>query len=320
METLPMRPYKPSNKVPNAGFTWLTVTALVGGLAIGGATFAVSRLFYLIVLFPLLMGAGGGFLQAYAVNRGKVRNPAIAGAFAILTGLVIYGTLNVGYYVAFRQEVAKELKKNLGQSDEAQINQIIDQNVLQQETGSTGFLGFLKLSAREGVGITRGSSKLELKNEWAWGYWAIELAAICGITAFMAFAAAKEPFCENSDEWYLPMESVGTVPNEESENFLNLIKNENFVKAGALIDPQKQSPVPNLVVHVQRSPGDRLNDIVLTGSKASLDNKGNVSSKEAIKGMISPSQYAQLEQAFKANVQQSADVAETGSEATDSLG
>jgi hypothetical protein len=299
-----MKPYKPSNKVPSAGFTWLTVTALIGGVAIGGATALVSRLFYLIVLFPLLMGTGGGFLQAYAVNRGKVRNPMIAGAFAILTGLVIYGSLNVGYYVAFRQEVAKEVKKNLGQSDDAQVNKIIEENILEQETGSTGFLGFLKFSAKQGVGITRGSSKLELKNEWAWGYWAIELAIISGITAFMAFAAAKEPFCENSDEWYLPMESFGSVPNEESENFLNLIKNENFVKAGALIDPQKRSPVPNLVVHLQRSLGDRLNDLILTASKTSLDNKGNVSSSEVIKGMISPSQYAQLEQAVNANMQQ----------------
>ena len=310
-----MKPYKPSNKVTNAGFTWLTVTALIGGLAIGGVTALVSRLFYLIVLFPLLMGAGGGFLQAYAVNRGKVRNPMIAGAFAILTGFVIYGTLNIGYYVAFRQEVAKELKQSTGESDDTKINKIIDENVLQIETGSTGFLGFLKFSAQQGVGITRGSSKIELKNEWAWGYWAIELAVISGITAFMAFAAAKEPFCENSDEWYLPMESVGSVPNEESENFLSLIKNENFVKAGALVDPQKQSPVPNLVVHLQRSPGDRLNDLVLIASRTSLDNKGNVSSKEVIKGMISPSQYAQLEQAVNANKLQSADVPEALSEA-----
>ncbi|NKB17767.1 MAG: hypothetical protein HC770_06250 [Pseudanabaena sp. CRU_2_10] len=315
-----MKPYKPSNKVTNAGFTWLTVTALIGGLAIGGVTALVSRLFYLIVLFPLLMGAGGGFLQAYAVNRGKVRNPMIAGAFAILTGFVIYGTLSIGYYVAFRQEVAKELKQSTGESDDTKINKIIDENVLQIKTGSTGFLGFLKFSAQQGVGITRGSSKIELKNEWAWGYWAIELAVISGITAFMAFAAAKEPFCENSDEWYLPMESVGSVPNEESENFLSLIKNENFVKAGALVDPQKQSPVPNLLVHLQRSPGDRLNDLVLIASRTSLDNKGNVSSKEVIKGMISPSQYAQFEQAVNANLQQSLDVSETVSEVNDNLG
>ncbi|NJM27995.1 MAG: hypothetical protein HC856_06730 [Pseudanabaena sp. RU_4_16] len=316
-----MKPYKPSNKVTNAGFTWLTVTALIGGLAIGGVTALVSRLFYLIVLFPLLMGAGGGFLQAYAVNRGKVRNPMIAGAFAILTGFVhLLGTLSIGYYVAFRQEVAKELKQSTGESDDTKINKIIDENVLQIKTGSTGFLGFLKFSAQQGVGITRGSSKIELKNEWAWGYWAIELAVISGITAFMAFAAAKEPFCENSDEWYLPMESVGSVPNEKSENFLSLIKNENFVKAGALVDPQKQSPVPNLLVHLQRSPGDRLNDLVLIASRTSLDNKGNVSSKEVIKGMISPSQYAQFEQAVNANLQQSLDVSETVSEVNDNLG
>ncbi len=309
-----MKPYQPSNKVPSAGFTWLTVTALIGGVAIGGVTSLIGQLFYLIVLFPLLMGTGGGVLQSYAVNRGKVRNPLVASTFAILMGVVIYGTLHGASYLIEKQKI-----KQVSNLTDEQLDEL-----LQLQTGSTGFVGYMKLSAQEGVSIGRAGSssrgKFELKNEWAWGYWAIELAAICGITAFMAFAAAKEPFCENSDEWYLPMESVGSMPNEESENFLSLIKNENFVKAGALIDPQKQSPVPNLVVHLQRSPGDRLNDLVLTASKTSLDNKGNVSSKEVIKGMISPSQYAQLEKAVNANLQQSADIAETGSEASDSLG
>lgn len=305
-----MKPYKPSNKVPSAGFTRLTVTALIGGLAIGGAASFIGQFFYLIVLFPILMGTGGGFLQSYAVNRGKVRNPLIAGTFAILMGAIICGTMHGGTYLT-----GKEKFKQASNFTEEELD-----NLLQDQTGSKGFLGYQKFLAQQGVGISYRSSKFELKNEWAWGYWAIELAIISGITAVMAFAAAKEPFCENSDEWYLPMESVGSVPNEESENFLNLIKNENFVKAGALIDPQKQSPVPNLVVQLQRSPGDRLNDLVLTASKTSLDNKGNVSSVEVIKGMISPSQYAQLEQAVKANLQQSTDVSDTGSGTSNSLG
>jgi hypothetical protein len=135
----------------------------------------------------------------------------------------------------------------------------------------------------------------------------------------MAFAAAKEPFCENSDEWYLPKEPVGSIPKEESENFLGLIKNENFVKAGALIDPQNLSPIPNMVVHLQRSPGDRMNDYVLSASKTSLDNKGNVSAKEVIQGMISPSQHAQLEQAVKVNLQQNEAISDPESGTNNSL-
>jgi hypothetical protein len=317
-----MKLYKPSNKVPSSGYTLLALTALIGGLAIGGATFAVSRLIYLILLFPALMGAAGGFLQAYAVNRGKVRNPLVASFFAILTGLTIYGTLNAGYYLAFRHDISEELKKNLGQNDPAQVDRILDENLLEKETGSKGFLGFLKYSAQQGVGITRGSSKFELKNEWAWGYWAIELAIIEGIIAFMAFAAAKQPFCEESNEWYLPKELIGSVSQNESENFLTLVRNDNFVKAGALIDPQNQQhPIPNLLVHLQRSPGANTNDLVLTASKTSLDNKGNVSLKAAIQGLISPAQRAQIEQGVSQNTPQSSDISDTtvpqNSEASD---
>lgn len=304
-----MRPYTPSNEVPNSGFTWLTVTALVGGVAIGGVASFAGQFFYLIILFPVLMGAGGGFLQSYAVNQGKVRNPLIAGTFAILMGVIVCGTMHGGDYLSW-----KEKDKQSSNFTEEEID-----NLLLSETGSKGFLGYQKFLAQQGVGITRGSSKVELKNEWAWGYWAIELAIISGITAFMAFAAAKEPFCENSDEWYLPKEPVGSIPKEESENFLGLIKNENFVKAGALIDPQNLSPIPNMVVHLQRSPGDRMNDYILSASKTSLDNKGNVSAKEVIQGMISPSQHAQLEQAVKANLQQNEAISDPESGTSNSL-
>lgn len=310
-----MKLYKPSNKVPSSGYTWLALTALIGGLAIGGATFAVSRLIYLVVLFPIAMGFSGGFLQAYAVKQGKVRNPVIAASFALLTGLVIYGTLNAGYYLAFRREAAEEIKKSLGASDTAQVDRIIDENILENQ----GFWGFMKVYAQEGVGIGKAtsSSKLKLQNEWAWGYWAIELAAISGIAAFMAFAAAKEPFCEESNEWYLPKTPIGSVPLSESENFLTLLRNDNFVKAGALIDPQNQSPIPNLAVHVQRSPGSNINDLMLVASRTSLDNKGNVSSKEALQGMISPSQYAQLDQALNQNLPQTSNSSDASEDISD---
>jgi hypothetical protein len=302
-----MKLYQPSNKVPGSGYTWLVLTALIGGLAIGGATFAVSRLIYLIVLFPLAMGFGGGFLQAYAVKMGRVRNPAIATGFGLLTGLAIYGTLNFSNYLAARGQAAEEIKKSLATSDAAQIDRIIDENILENQ----GFWGFMKISAQEGVSIGRAArssgSSLVLKNEWAWGYWAIELVAIAGIAAFMAFAVANDPFCEESNEWYLPQTLIGSVPQAESENFLTLIKNDNFVKAGALIDPQNQSPIPNLAVHLRRSPGSNMNDLILEASRTSLDKKGNVSSKVAIQGMISPSQYAQLEQALNQNLPQPSD-------------
>jgi hypothetical protein len=302
-----MKLYQPSNKVPSSGYTWLALTALIGGLAIGGGTFAVSRLIYLVVVFPIAMGFGGGFLQAYAVKQGKVRNPLVATGFALLTGLVIYGTLNLGNYLAARRDTAEEIKKSLPQSDPATIDRIIDDNILNGQ----GFWGFMKVRAQEGVSIGRvarsSGSNLVLKNEWAWGYWAIELAAIAGIAAFMAFAAANEPFCEESNEWYLPKTLVGSVPQGESENFLTLVKNDNFVKAGALIDPQNQSPIPNLVVHVYRSSGASINDLILEASRTSLDNKGNVSFKVAVQGTISPAQYAQLEQALNQNLPQTTD-------------
>jgi hypothetical protein len=69
-----MKPYRPSNKVPSAGFMWLLLSSILGGLAIGGLTFFVSNLIYLIILFPLGMGFAGGIVSATAIQQGKVRN------------------------------------------------------------------------------------------------------------------------------------------------------------------------------------------------------------------------------------------------------
>jgi hypothetical protein len=40
--------------------------------------------FYLVFLFPVLMGLGGGAAMALAVKQGKVRNPTIAALFGAL--------------------------------------------------------------------------------------------------------------------------------------------------------------------------------------------------------------------------------------------
>ena len=81
-----MKPYQPSNKVTSTGLKWLLLSSVIGGVAIGGLTHLLSlSVGYLIVVFPLVMGLTGGKVMVAAIRQGKVRNPAIATLFGVLT-------------------------------------------------------------------------------------------------------------------------------------------------------------------------------------------------------------------------------------------
>ena len=293
-----MKPYQPSNKVTNAGFRWLLLSSVVGGTVIGTATYLISRLFYLIVLFPIGMGMLGGGAVALAVHKGKVRNPTIATLFGLLTGLILYGSMYGADYWQFKQTASQEIAKNSSPGDGTQNDRLID-SFLQEQTGSSGFIGYVKYKAQLGVSIGRfGSKGANLGETGTWIYWLIEFAAIEIIIAFLARSAASEAFCESCNEWYKSKERVGDVELQSRENFLSLLQKDQFAPAGQLISAFQNLPVPNLQVHLQSCPACKLSDSLLTVNDASLDNKGNLQEKEAAQGMISPRQLYQLQNAI----------------------
>jgi hypothetical protein len=147
-----MKPYQPSNKVTSTGLKWLLLSSVIGGLAIGGLTHLISLLVYLIVLFPLGMGFAGSTVMVAAIRKGKVRNPAIATLFGILTGLLMYGSLHGAGYWQFKQSASEQITKELEAASGNQSNNIID-TFLQEKTGSKGFVGYLKHNAQQGVSI-----------------------------------------------------------------------------------------------------------------------------------------------------------------------
>lgn len=299
-----MKPYQPSNKIPSAGFTWLLLSSVLGGLTIGGLTFAVSRLVYLIFLFPLGMGFLGGALNSIAIREGKVRNPLIAACFAALTGLTIYGTVHGGEYLMFKQAASEEVTKELGQTDNVQTEPVIDA-FLKEKTGATGFYGYMKYSAQQGVSVGKlGSDGIQLNETFTWLYWLTEFAVIEGMIVLIAYSAAKDPFCESCNRWYADKERLGNVHPRSSEGFLNWVKNENFTQSGKLIEPLAQVNASSLEVHVQHCPCCKTSDYVLTVSRADFNSKGNLELKQVFQGMLSAYQQSQLQNALNENFSQ----------------
>ena len=298
-----MKPYQPSNKVTSTGLKWLLLSSVIGGLAIGGLTHLISLLVYLIVVFPLVMGFTGGKVMVAAIRQGKVRNPAIATIFGVITGLVLYGSLHGAGYWQFKQSVSEQITKELEAASGNQSNNIID-TFLQEKTGSKGFVGYLKHNAQQGVSIgpLDATETTNLGETGTWIYWLIELAIIDITIAAIAYSSAKNPFCENGDQWYKHPEHIGIVNPQCSEKFLNLLQNDRFGEAGKLLDPLQGIHPANLEVYLQRCPCCKFSDPILTVSSISKDTNGNPKLKQVAQGVLSLSQYNKFHEAVTQNL------------------
>lgn len=291
-----MQPYKPSNKAPLTGVLLLFFLSIICGILLGLLTFAISNFIYLILLFPMGLGLIGGIITSVGVDKGKVRSPILGGLFGLLLGLLIYGSFRYAEYDYFRKEgqemLLQEMEQELGYSDVEVANDFIDE-VLIEETGSKGFLGFLKLTANEGTSFERlfRSQSIELGAALTWIYWFVELIIIAGVSMFLGHGAAIRPFCETCQEWFKPKRYLGSVEPENSKTLIQAIQSENFTEVGMLMEEDAVAPCMNVSVQECQC---EVSDSILVIDRASINRKGKVETKTILNGFITPSQRAIL--------------------------
>jgi hypothetical protein len=292
-----MQPYQPANKAPLPGLLLLTLTALVGGVAIGGIVSFVSRLIYLIILFPIGMGFAGGAAVMVMVKRGKVRFPLVAAAFGALTALLLYGSLHYFDYLAFRSEaqtyLADQLRPDYGEIEPARLQELVDA-VLVGEVGQPGFVGYILLEAREGVSIGEvgRDTSVNLGPFFTWVYWLVELGIITFLAVTLPWKAASQPFCETHDRWYSLPRHLGSVGPAQSGNLITLLRSGNFTQAGESLQPSL--PLPCVQVHIESCPDCATSDSRLRVEAVALDRRGRRQTRQILKGMLSPFQRADL--------------------------
>lgn len=289
-----MQPYEPSNKVPFLGLTLLFLATLIGSLLLGYLIFAISKLFYLVFLFPIGAGLAGGYLIRLAVKSGKVRNPVVALIFGLLTGLLIYGTYTHADYQSFTQdvyqqllnspEIATSLKQSLTPAIAADL-------VLKYKTNTTGFWGYLKYVAKVGIKISsfrHSSHPLTLNEFFSWFYLVIELLIYSLLAGMVAWSAAKEPFCEFCEKWYTEKTPIGTASIQLREAIIGAIENNDLKKAGELLTLNPVS-MPRVDLFMQKCPNCQVADIMLTVSEVFNSKKNEVKTKELLQAMAEAS-------------------------------
>ncbi|HVO43060.1 MAG TPA: hypothetical protein VMT34_10570 [Aggregatilineales bacterium] len=242
-----MDKYRPSNAVPFSGFITLIIAAILVALIAGGIVAFIANQFnfYLVMLFPLLMGIVAGGVTGLVVKSSKIRNPLVAALFGLLAGVGVYGVYHVGRYILFRQTTIQQIaSENSVSQTEADV--AFDQ-VLKKETGTTGFIGFMKYRADAGISIVPTSSidtsgTISFSGQGVYIYWGLELLAIALISGTMASQQARQPFCENCNSWYTGKGVIGSVERKQSRQFVKLLKRGEFGQAKALFNTSQKFP------------------------------------------------------------------------------
>jgi hypothetical protein len=258
---------------------------------IGGAAFFISFQFnfFLICIFPVVMGFLGGAFMIAAVKIGKVRSPLIAAIFGLLAGIAIIAVFRGGeYYFTMIHDDAMRAAER--QNRDASEQEVILQSIpigLQRIDGED-FIEFNQLLAEFGTSIRYRSSEIELDENMTWILWGIEALAIVIICAFLPGGTASEPFNENANRWYSNWEWFGSVPWHKRNEFLDLLKQGNFKAAGALIT-KGTLPLPHVDIDLTGDETDansewllKINDVKASrnGSERSQVKVGIVSQHE----------------------------------------
>ncbi len=264
----------------------LVILSILGGLVFGVFSGIVGYFIYLVFLSPLLMGFIAGKLTTDNAKLAKNTNKRIILVASLLTAVVLYISFHYTRYVILQLHTTWLGFGEL--SDEGlKLGSALVQYTLRQETGYSGFLGYMLFKASEGVTIGRifRSSGINPGPILTWVYWVFEF----GVITFIAFKASenltKRPLCEVCRTWYPEPRHIGGVPENEGTEVLNLIKQRDFPAVGKMLEENPDAPSTELYlqscISCQKSPS------FLTFANARFVN-GRLILKEVMKTTLSP--------------------------------
>ncbi len=300
-----MQNYRASNRVPFASFILLLLVGVIVAVGAGMLLWAAENVLniYLIVAFPIIAAAIVGGALALVVRSGKVRSPFVAALFGLLAGALMYATYHFAtYYITFRGTMREAYIENSGRTPtDEQLDRELNE-LMEDEVGASGFLGYLQIAAQEGFSITRSFSSsssgsgIELQGTGVWVYWGAELLVIVLITVLMARRPATEPFDEDDNVWYGAPQLVGIASSKARKPLIEALENGDFQGAGTMLTMESLKH-PRTELMIRRSPVENglPQDIYVSVNQTQRNGRGTA----AKTGIISPTEFDWIMRAMR---------------------
>ena len=289
--TYDAKPYRPDGGLTGTGVVMLVCAlGFIGGV-LGFVAHLVAQYFYLIILFPILIGLALGGIGAVMAKHGRVRNPWVGGLAGFAGGVFAMTAMHYFDYQTFQSNIAKyaaedpenarhvEFVRSLPDIESAFDGRPISKEARQEfaELRVASFPQYMDAMALQGVQIKgRGGSASNLGYTGSYIYWGLEVLLVAGITFFMVRLQATQPYCRVHDEW--KTETVLGGFNGEPQTVAAALNSGDLSRlAAAGPDPQGGSAV--LSAFTSPSCTDQSTDVVYAVTGVTVDKKGNVQRK-----------------------------------------
>ncbi len=179
----------------------------------------ISQWFYLVFLFPILIGVGVGWTGEFAVKAGKVRLPQLCGGIGFLAGCFAVVAMHYYEFYTFENsmsDVDEEFRQVARNFDQLQakraeqpqavqelLDDLADGQEFREALAVNGFFSHLDMKARRGVTISsrRGRNPINLGYVGSYIYWGAEAFIIAAIAFYFLLDAASQPFCSLCESW-----------------------------------------------------------------------------------------------------------------------
>ena len=278
-------------------FIGITLLVIVYGVMTGLVIGAFSYLIYIVFVFPLVMGISGGKLIIDVIQRAKVRKTSQLIFFSLLSAVIMYGTFHYCRYVGLQVRASLEMFPGFSQATEEKNFRLAKAFVdyaLEEETGYSGFVGYMLFRAKEGVSIGRlfRSSSLNLGPVLTWLYWLLEFGIILGVTIQMGKNRIGTSFCEACGNWYGDEKHLGGTARVNETVLMDLINQKDFGGVGKLME--SNADLPSLEVYFQGCQTCNQSHSHLLLKQASLGSGGRVQFADALKIILQPEERGLL--------------------------
>lgn len=272
--------------------------SILGGSLAGMATAAVGSIFYIALIFPVVMGFVGGYILTAAIQLATIRKRTQLIVMAVLVVISMYGTYHYGRYIAFQVQTSLEIYSGLTDAtNEKNFNvaKAFVNYALEEETGHSGFLGYMLFKAKEGTSIGRvySSNRINLGPILTWAYWALEFGIILWLTFTIGEKETLIPVCDACGNRYGKDRHVGGVVNQKESILLDLIKQRNFVELGRLIE--ENADLPSTELYVQGCEKCKRGSAQLTVRRAFKSSRGGLQFADVLQTKLQPAEKVSFE-------------------------
>ncbi|MEM9951799.1 MAG: hypothetical protein AAF846_09380 [Chloroflexota bacterium] len=239
------------------------IVSLIGGVVAGLGLMYSSWYVYLYIFQPILAALVAALFVWGAVKLTKLRHGRSAFFIGLLVALVLYGTYRVGNYIDFRRIVYEEVQTFEPNITNAEFNAGFNE-LMREETGFSGFLGYVHLEAIEGLSVSfrsrSGVSSGELFRTnvfFTYVYWLVEIIIIIATLVLTATDTSSKPYCVKSGKW-LDFTLAGYIPREQLNAFMNALNQGDVNTIGQYLTNNSSSSIRVNVAMCDRQAGEGL--------------------------------------------------------------